>query len=765
MRSSESVLTLIRERRSALRQFVQTTAATAASVSLAVVSLVLSALAHTPAHASTPPPAVPTQSTFAQLGASTLELRGTQPSGTINVGVRGDQVVIDAKLRLRFTYSPALLPQLSHLRVSLNDQVLAALPLPTEQAGREIEREVALDPRYFTDYNQIRFELIGHYTLECEDPTHSSLWTTLSQDSELELTLRKLELRNDLALLPAPFFDRRDNRRLELPMVLPAQPSRNIVRSAGIAASWFGALADYRSARFPVTFADIPTQHAVVFATNPSRPPQLHLAEVGAPTVSIVDHPADATAKLLVFQGKDEAQLQRAVEGVVLGNPVLSGPSATVTAVKYQRREPYDAPRWLQTHRPVRLGELVDSPQQLQASGISPGPIRINLRLPPDLFAWNQSGVPMDLRYRYTAPHEHGSSALNVSINEQLLRSYRLRAENQSGTARKLLVPLLEGDTVQHSEEVLIPAFHLGSNNQLQFRFSLDPQRQNPCSHVPTDQARQAIDPDSTIDFSEFPHYTAMPNLALFANAGYPFTRYADLAETAIVLSDTTQTAALEQLFFLLGRMGRQTGAVALSYQLLNIEQAKQAADLDLLILTGGAANELLAEWERNPALIVNGGERRFRQQEPAPRFQIVAMSEERGTTRNVQVSLNAAGSLGAFVSFESPLSSDRTVVALAGTDDDAGRTLIAALEDDGKVASIRGDLAVIRNDTVESYQGRAVYYVGSLSLWKRLWFHLSQHVILLTLVALGVVVLVALLLYGGLQRRVARRLADSTNQ
>jgi hypothetical protein len=714
------------------------------------------------AHAARAAEETPSRVTFAQLGSPAMQLRGTQPSAAVNLGIRGDEVVMAAKLRLRFTYSPALLPQLSHLRVSLNDQVLAALPLPVEQAGREIEREVVLDPRYFTDYNQIRFDLIGHYSMECEDPSHSSLWTTLSQFSELELTLRPLELRNDLALLPAPFFDRRDNRRLELPIVLPPQPSRNIVRSAGIVASWFGVLADYRGARFPVTFEQIPPQHALVFATNASRPAQLQLAEVSSPTVSIVDHPADPTVKLLVFQGKDEAQLQQAVEGVVLGNPVLSGSTATVTAVKYQKREPYDAPRWLQTQRPVRLGELVDSPQQLQTSGIAPAPIRINMRLPPDLFAWNQSGVPMDLRYRYTAPLERDNSALSVSINEQLLRSYRLRAEDQTGTARKLLVPLLEGDATQHAEEVLIPAFQLGSNNQLQFSFSLDPQRAGPCSHVPVDQARQAIDPDSTIDFSKFPHYTAMPNLALFANAGYPFTRYADLAETAIVLPDTTQSAALEQLFFLLGRMGRHTGAVAMSYQLLNTEQAKQAGDVDLLLLTGTAANELLASWGKDPGLILNSSSRKFREQAPAAGLQPIAASEAREANRDVQVDLNASGSLGAFVSFESPRKGNRTVVALAGTDDDAGRALVTALEDDGRVPLIRGDLAVVRNNTVASYQGQSIYYVGSLSSWKRLWFHLSQHVILLTVVALGGVVLVAMLLYGGLQRRVARRLADS---
>jgi hypothetical protein len=208
--------------------------------------------------------------------------------------------------------------------------------------------------------------------------------------------------------------------------------------------------------------------------------------------------------------------------------------------------------------------------------------------------------------------------------------------------------------------------------------------------------------------------------------------------------------------------MGRQTGAVAMSYQLLNIEQAKQARDTDLLILTSDGGNQLLREWEQDPALVLNGSDRSFREQSFAPNFSAQAAQAPPRPARDVQVQVNAAGSLGAFISFESPLSGNRTVVALAGSDDTAAQSLIATLEDDGKVSLIRGDLAVVRGDTVQSYQGDSIYYVGSLSLGKRLWFHLSQHVVLFTVVALGMVVLVALLLYGGLQRRVARRLADS---
>ncbi len=717
------------------------------------------------AYASEPSSLEPSRVSFADLGSPSLELRGTQPSGTINIGVRGDEVIAAAKLRLRMTYSPSLLPQLSHLRVSINDQVLAALPLPVEQAGREIEREVVIDPRYFTDFNQLRFDLIGHYSTECEDPSHTSLWATLSQLSELELSVTRLELRNELGMLPAPFFDRRDNRRITLPIVLPETPSRDIVRSAGVAASWFGALADYRSARFPVSFAVLPQSHALVFATNSARPAQLPLDDVTSPTVSIIDHPSVPSVKLLVFQGKDEAQLRQAVEGVVLGSPVLSGPRATMTAIERPKREPYDAPRWLRTHRPVKLGELVDAPQQLQTSGIAPAAIRVNLRLPPDLFVWNQPGVPMDLRYRFTPPNERDTSTLNISINELLLRSYRLRPESGADGARKVLVPLLESGTVQHSEELRIPAFQLVSNNQLQFRFSLDPQRQSPCSQVPGEQARQGIDPDSSIDFSDFAHYTAMPNLALFANAGYPFTRYADLSETVIVLSDTTQAGTLEQLFFLLGRMGRHTGATALSYELMNAEQAKQARDADVLILSGHGAAPLLSEWKQDLALALNGDERKFRELAVAARFDNSLPADERQRPSGGRVQVKANGSLGALISFESPLTGDRTVVALASSDDAAAQTLLAALEDDGKVPQILGDLAIVRGDTVQSYRGESVYYVGSLSLWKRLWFHLSQHVLLFTLVALAVVVVVAMLLYGGLQRRVARRLATNGSQ
>jgi hypothetical protein len=734
-----------------------------------IAALVMSALAAylpaAPARASETPSnssVREVKSSFADLGVPAIELHGVQSSAAVNIGVRKDEVVVGAILHLRMTYSPSMLQDMSHLRISLNGQTTSALTLTKADAGHEIERDIVLDPRYFSDYNQIRLDLIGHYSLECEDPENSALWAAIGGQSDLTLTLRPIELRNDLAFLPAPFFDVHDARGLVLPIVLPAHATRGLVRSAGAAASWFGMLADYRGARFPVAFDVLPERHGLVFATNAARPAQLTLPEVQAPTVSVIDHPTMPWVKLLVFQGKDEAQLRQAVEGLIVGSAVLSGSSANISKVVYARRAAYDVPRWLRTDRPVKLGELIDAPEQLQARGVAPGPMTVNLRLPPDLFTWNRPGVPVDLHYRYTAPAARDNSLLTVSINNQLLRAYRLPPESESGAAGRFFVPLLQNDGSRESSGLLIPAFQLASDNQMQFQFSMDFHREAMCKQVFVDNTREAIDPDSTVDISSFPHYAALPNLALFANSGYPFTRFADLGETAIVLPDPADRAALEQLFFLLGRMGRQTGAASLAYRLIDAPEALAAKDVDLLLLSGPAANELLSNWGQSLALVLGKFGRDYRQLGRAPTSMSgAARGAEKITPANVVV--QADGSLGALMSFESVVTRGRTVVALVSSDAAAADSLVAALADDGKVPLIRGELAIVRGDGVQSFAGDHTYYVGSLSWWQWLWFHFSRHALLLTLLALAAAVAAGLFIYGRLQRVVKKRLEGRT--
>ncbi len=727
----------------------------------AVLALALGGVgeAAQPPAAPKEPPIREVRATFAELGSGAMTLQGVTATGAVNFGIRADQLVSGGTLHLRVTASPALLQDLSHIRVTLNNQTVAAVPLTRADAGHVVERAIPLDPRYFSDYNHIQLDLIAHYTTECEDPQHTSLWVKVGEDSDVTLDVRPLELRDELALLPAPFFDAHDNRGLVLPIVLAAHAPRGVLRSAGVAASWFGLLADYRGARFPVSFDALPARHALVFATNDSRPAGLTLAAVAAPTVSIIDNPTDSTLKLLVFQGKDEAQLRQAVEGLVLGNPVLSGNAATIEAVSYRRRAAYDAPRWLRSDRPVRLGELIDDPGQLEGQGVAPQPMAVNLRLPPDLFTWNKAGVPVDVHYRYTAPAERDNSVLTVSINNQLLRSYRLLPESEAEASGRLLVPLLQSDSARQSRGILIPAFQLASDNQMVFQFSMDFHREANCKQVFIDNTREAIDPDSTVDVSGFAHYTALPNLGLFANSGFPFTRYADLAETAFVLPDAGDPSALEEMYFLLGRMGRQTGAVALAYRVLDAKEALAARDLDLVVLSGTGADGLLQQWKKGLPLTLTQLGRDYRALAPVAPSVAAPRRAETAADEPPQLQIQTGGSIAALVGFESPLTGGRSVVALLGRDAAASQALVAVLDDNARVPLIRGELAVIRNGAVQSFQGAGFYYVGSLPFWQWFWFHFSQHAWALILLALAISIAAGLLVYGALERRVQRRL------
>ncbi|TAL78533.1 MAG: hypothetical protein EPN76_05750 [Burkholderiaceae bacterium] len=203
---------------------------------------------------------------FSKLSAfRPMHLKGISDSKSIGVGVRLDRIVTGARLRLTYTYSPALVFAMSHIRVLVNQQVVATVPFKAENAGSPVVQNIELNPLFFTSFNQITFQLVAHYTInQCEDPANSALWADISPVSELVLDERTVALANDLGVLPAPFFDRGDSTRLVLPFVLVSTPSNELLHSAGVVASWFGMLANYRGARFPVANTIPADSNAVV---------------------------------------------------------------------------------------------------------------------------------------------------------------------------------------------------------------------------------------------------------------------------------------------------------------------------------------------------------------------------------------------------------------------------------------------------------------------------------------------------------------------
>ena len=703
---------------------------------------------------------------FAQIAPppGSMVLRGANPNGGIEFGMRSDEVVSKALLNLTYTPSPSLLPVTSQLKVYLNDELMGVLPVTKEQLGQKVTTQIAIDPLYITDFNRVRLEFIGHYRDVCENPANSTVWLDVGRGSSLDLTYQSLKVRNDLSHFPVPFYDARDNRALNLPMVFAGSPDLQQQQAAAIVASWFGSKAGWRGQTFPVMYNTLPDRNAIVFATNDHRPDFLrdHPA-VKAPTIEMIDHPNNPYMKLLVVFGRDDKDLLKAAQGIAAGNILFRGNSVTVNEVKpLLARVPYDAPNWVRTDRPVTFGELKTYEQQLQSTGMEPASINLSLNLPPDLYLLRSTGIDMDLKYRYTMPAVKDSSRMDISLNNQFLQSFSL---NSTQDINKLMMrlPVLQG-LLDGKNDVSIPALRLGAINQLRFDF----QYANPmpggtidsCVTFQPVQNHVVLGDDSTIDFSHYYHFLPMPDLRTFANAGFPFTRMADLSDTAIVMPKKPSEEQLSTLLNTVAVIGGQTGLAGTSMTI--IDDGSQIKDKDADMLLIGSIPPSLKD-DKKVDLLVDATQSWVKtpiRHNDLPSIYLDA--DDRSAS--VQTEISSSGPMAAIVGFESPYYKQRSVVALLADSDKGYDLLNDALNDSGKRAAMFGSVSVIRESGVNSLRVGDVYYVGHLPWFERIWFALSNHPVLLAIFAAISIVLLAWVMWR-LLRIISRRRLDPEDE
>lgn len=698
---------------------------------------------------------------FKQMGAQkSIMLRGVEGSMLFPFSIRSDEVVVGAKLKLSYNYSPAMLPELSHLMVMVNDEVVQVLPLPHDKDGSN-RTEFDIDPRFFTDFNKLKFKLIGHYTYKCEDPMHSSLWLELSNMGSIQLTLAPLTLENDLKLLPLPFFDRRDNANLNLPFVFASQPSLGTLKAAGVTASWFGGLASYRGARFPVSLDKLPEGNAVVFLKGNER--IANFSAGGGATVALVSHPTVPGAKLLLVTGSNDEELMRAARAITLNHQTLTGQQVVISeSTEPPLRKPYDAPSWIPTDRAVRFGELTKL-DDLQVHGYYNEPIKLDFRIPPDLFTWRSAGVPVDLKYRYTNLPYNKSSSLNVDINNRFIQAMALNDYLGQDTVTAAAAALFrDGDQAIREETLLIPPYQLNARNQLQLNYYFDMTKEGECKDNYLNNMQGAIDGDSTVDFSEFPHYAPLPDMAAFANIGFPYTRMADLSQSAVVLPVQPNSDEIALYLSVMGHMGESTGYPALRHSLVSPVDIDKVSDDDLIVIASAQHQELLAQWADYLPVVERDGERHVRESNIFKRlyYRWAGQDTQNLIRPDAKLSFKGGSSLTTIMAFESPLHAKRSAVVMYA-DDAADLGKIGDLfYSRNLIADMQGDFIILGSKSVVSARLSDTYYVGDLDWYTKMRWLITAHPYIAVILGLLISILLAVLMYRLLRKVAAKRLS-----
>lgn len=701
--------------------------------------------------------------TLKDIGASQpVRLRGIEHQINFPVAIRGDEIVTGARLHLRYAHSPALVFEWSHITVLVNDEVVGNVQLKPETVDGG-EQVIDIDPRTLVGYSKLGLRAVLHYTRDCEDPAHTTLWSVIANDSRLVLDVERVPLPNDLANLPAPFFDAHDSSRLVLPFVLPAEPSAEELESAAIVASWFGAMAEYRGAEFPVHLGRLPASgNAVAVATRERLGPALAVGSAHGAQLAVINNPDDESGKVLVVTGDDATSLHAAARALTLASGTLTGRSTQIANLTVPAlREAYDAPRWVPTDRPVKLSERVGA-EQLQVRGQYPDAIRVPWDLPPDLFYWRSKGAKFDIGYRYT-PTPGTKSTLDLDVNNQFARALPLLMYDAPQKLDEKLKKKLEIPLVAKREQYRVPVYKFASDNELKWQYNFEIRKKGECEDVPEAYLRGSIDADSTIDLSGLPHYSYLPDLKLFTDGAFPFSKYADLSQTVAVLPAKPSAEEATTFLNVMGHIGDATGYPTTRIRVSDASGLNGAnKDADLLVFGTPASQPLYSQWaellpatlsEKGSRLQLVGGIERLR-----ARFEGRDLDGAREHATKIIV--EAGDKLATIMSFESPLSSKRTVVAFAALSGERLQALSTLLGDPGRRHFVGGDLTVLNVDKVSHYELAPQYSVGKLPLLLGIRWWFAQQPLMLAVMAVLLAAFSALLLY-----RLMRNLAISRNE
>ncbi len=683
-----------------------------------------------------------------------LRLDGFSPRLELGLGSRADHLVDSATMTLNYRFSPAILGDVSQVNILLNSETVKTITLENRNADSVQSAKIDLPAPLFTDYNRITFELIAQSAnAQCRAPSGST-WFEILSGSQINVSYLQLPVTNELAYFPEPFFYQSDFSSIQIPFLLPEQQSTELLTSAGILASYFASQTQWRVLDIKPDFyqqkraseggflTPWDKQHTVIFMTNDQRPAAFkQLPTITQPRVEMLEHPVYPALKVLAIMAPDDSGLVDAAQALAAAAGSLSGSYATFNQFDAKPRAPYLAPNWVSTQREVKFSELVNDSSELQRQGFKSAPISLALRLPPDLFIWQKSGVPLDLEYRYTPPIMADDSRLLVSINNEFVKSFKLDKSGAASGDGQLRVPIIDTPLLR-GNNLELPAFKLGVVNQVQFDFKFS-QIGSACSLQPANSSVGSIDGSSTIDLVGFDHYAQLPDLQLFAKAGYPFSRYDDLSNTLVVLDEQPSKELLSLFFANMVKMSASTGYPVFNLNITHVDEITNTASQDMLVLGQLATQQWL---------------KRFGDKNLAAQLLGHKLAGQAQLFSNPSAVLNNSGPLAALVAFQSPLNSSASVVMQTATSNEHLKMLKQRLLSPSDSNQFHGFLSLVSVAGITHYAATQQYFIGDLSFWNQVKYHTAQHPIILVLVVLLATLVVAVGLYRWLRSNAKRK-------
>jgi hypothetical protein len=693
-----------------------------------------------------------------------IALRGSSAFQTIFVPISARMVLKSALLHVEFTNSISLIKERSQLAVLLNGKVIAQVPLkPNEpEAVLDVRLPVAL---LKPGYNRLQFRAVHHIT-DCEDPTSPELWT------EIDPLASYLALEGGLRNGPFRLSELADLIDPKLWIWQPA-PIRVLTGTRRIGPSGLaqGAIVAQGGA-LRLDYLPLKISHGIAKPTDTSKPlsaqafkidpasfrgfdavlmgtvsdlaaflPSTVEKEISDAFLGIYPQDPQSGRFLILVSGRNRKEVTRAATAFSYAHFPL--PDAAVMQVKENalpeiaeqtaRRSVHENGMYRFAHFGFRT---------VTVKGMGAEPFRIEMWLPPDLYAKQRADVQLRLHLTYGAGF-HPDSVLNVSLNDHFEKAVPL--SDPAGAAYRdyrLDIPLRD---------------FRGGKNTLILEARMMPSVTNKCL-IFADNLRLTLFEDSMLVMPDASHYVRLPELELVSRTGFPFTAKDDGSDLAIHVAGANPRT-IAAAWMLAGKLSQQV-----STPLHEIAVAFKTSDPARNLVAVGPLDRMdprildaspmpMSELKNVPYPDPIGESVPVRHPGAFARWWPVWESSEAAeppdaeqTTARVKQASDFGDTIATMM-FQSPTASKKTVFLVTAGDVKRLTGGVQRLIEAETWDALKGDLVVWRDGPESLAWQRAgkSYYVGSIKFQDRLTYDFSKHP--WGLAAL-VIVLVALLVW-----------------
>ncbi|MGH9605804.1 MAG: cellulose biosynthesis cyclic di-GMP-binding regulatory protein BcsB [Terracidiphilus sp.] len=694
-----------------------------------------------------------------------IEMHGPHSYYSLHFTISHELVPRQAVLKLSYWIDPSLDPHSTSLGVSLNGLAVTTIGQGAGKNGLAFA-EIAIPEVLLVRSNTLTFEFTGSAAMQSEAESRARVLCRIFPRSTLAVSGDRLRLGDDLSRLPLPIFDSELETETTIPFVFLSAPSRKALEAGGIVASWLGLNAGARPPLFAASVGGVPAGNPVVIASDRSRlPAALEIPAGDGPVVALRPNPSDPFGSVLVVAGAGDAELLSAAQALALTGRaraanraaarVLTGDTAELAPVALPpARAKDDAPLWMQAGKTNPLANCQGATALETFGGTDGatdglGPARVSFRVPPDLFYGEEQNLNLVVNYRYDARQAATGSTLRTLVNGNLVHE----------------TPLPPGAGEENGQRTIpTPVADLRPfGNTVQFNFDFAAANRDPAQDS---QLSGAVLCGSKLDLRGLGLWTRMPNLELFANAGFPFTQRADLAQTTVVLPSVPRDGEIALYLQLMSHFGEETGYPGLRVTVADPDTAI-AQGRDYLILGAVGNQPAFGALEASLPVTIdaNGIHVKAQQGIGAQAAMLKDAAWRWGETLigNAQAAAAApewGGAPEALIEeIQSPASPDRSIVVVALKQNDAEATFASALAAGSQSKDMSGPVSLLRRGRFDSYAvyGRS-YHVGAISWYETVRIYLAQYFLLLLAAATAFSFLLAYYAYEWMAWHAAER-------